>query len=189
MPHRNTVLLGATLAAPALTMTTLTAVAAELHVSIDIPRLAVATYHRPYVALWVETPEQKFVKNLSLWHQLKSKNDEGNKYLKDLRLWWRKSGRELSFPVDGVSGASRAPGTHALTFLPDAQTQGRTKTVGIADLPAGDYHLVVEAAREAGGREVLRVPFQWPPQAEQTVQAQGATELGALAVTLKPTAQ
>ena len=30
-----------------------------------------------------------------------------------------------------------------------------------------DYKLVVEAAREAGGREVVKVPLQWPPKSAQ----------------------
>jgi hypothetical protein len=53
-------------------------------------------------------------------------------------------------------------------------------------LPAGQYTLVAEAAREAGGREVVRVPFQWPPKAPQSAQAKGDHELGTVSVELKP---
>ena len=53
-------------------------------------------------------------------------------------------------------------------------------------LPAGQYNLVVEAAREVGGVEVLRAPFQWPPKARTTSSAKGSTELGAISVTAKP---
>ena len=49
------------------------AMAAELGVKIDIPRLNVAEYHRPYVAMWLERPDQSFVANLSVLYDLKKK--------------------------------------------------------------------------------------------------------------------
>jgi hypothetical protein len=45
---------------------------------------------------------------------------------------------------------------------------------------------VIEAAREDGGRELVRLPFQWPARPGQTVKAAGKTELGAIAATFKP---
>ncbi|MEG1054942.1 MAG: DUF2271 domain-containing protein, partial [Janthinobacterium sp.] len=53
-------------------------------------------------------------------------------------------------------------------------------------LPAGEYQVVVEAAREAGGRELVRVPFQWPLKSAQSVPAKGKEELGNVVVQLKP---
>jgi len=46
--------------------------------------------------------------------------------------------------------------------------------------------LLVEAAREVGGREILRIPFSWPPTQKVTAQAQGSSELGAINLTLIP---
>lgn len=152
--------------------------AAELVVDVEIPRLQVAEYHRPYVALWLEEPDKRHVANLAVWYDLKLKDNEGEKWLKDMREWWRRSGRSLQMPVDGVSGATRAVGTHQLTF-------DDTKTP-LKDLPAGDYRLVVEAAREVGGRELLRLPFTWPPQNAEKQQAQGESELGSVTVQLNP---
>lgn len=152
--------------------------AAELMVDVEIPRLQVAEYHRPYVALWLEEPDKRHVANLAVWYDLKLKDNEGEKWLKDMREWWRRSGRSLQMPVDGVSGATRAVGTHQLTF---DDTKAPLK-----DLPAGDYRLVVEAAREVGGRELLRLPFTWPPQNAEKQQAQGESELGTVTVQLNP---
>ena len=152
--------------------------AADLAVKVEIPRLTVAEYHRPYTALWIEKADQSFVANLSVWYDLKMKNNEGTKWLKDMRQWWRKSGRELQMPVDGLSGATRAPGEHTLTFA-----GGKSP---LDKLPAGEYAVVVEAAREVGGRELVRVPFTWPPTAAQSNQAKGEHELGAVSVAVKP---
>ncbi|MDF2900950.1 MAG: hypothetical protein K0Q62_1009 [Phenylobacterium sp.] len=149
------------------------ALAADLELSLEIPRLTVAEYHRPYVAVWIETPDKAAVKTLAVWYDVKLKNQEGQKWLKDMRQWWRRAGREMTLPADGVSAATRAPGKHQVVFKPGS-------------LPAGQYNLVVEAAREVGGVEVLRAPFQWPPKARTTSSAKGATELGAMSVTAKP---
>ncbi|WP_333587051.1 DUF2271 domain-containing protein [Phenylobacterium sp.] len=154
------------------------AAAAELNLTVEIPRLTVAEYHNPYVAIWVEQPDQTAVKTLAVWYDLKLKNQEGETWLKDLRQWWRRAGRAMDLPVDGVSGATRAPGRHQVTF-----TGGRAP---LGTLPAGSYNLVVEAAREVGGREMVRIPFQWPPKANAAGEAKGSTELGAVRLTLKP---
>ena len=87
------------------------ALAADLSVSVEIPKLTVAEYHRPYVAMWIERANQSVAANLAVWFDLKQKNNDGTKWLKDLRQWWRRSGRELAMPVDGLSGATRAAGS------------------------------------------------------------------------------
>jgi hypothetical protein len=42
-----------------------------------------------------------------------------------------------------------------------------------AKLAPGDYTLVVEAAREVGGRELVKIPFSWPAKAPQIGQGPG----------------
>src|SRR3546814_19075812 len=49
----------------------------------------------------------------------------------------------------------------------------------------GAYVLVIEAAREVGGRELLRIPFRWPAQAGAGGRAAGKTELGAVSLDRK----
>lgn len=151
--------------------------AAELTVKVGIPRLTVAEYHRPYVAVWLESGAGEAT-SLAVWYDKDKKNNEGTKWLKDLRQWWRKSGRELTPPLDGLSGATRPVGEHSLTFT---SQQAPLKT-----LPSGHYRLLVEAAREGGGRELLQIPLVWPPKQAQQLQAQGQSELGALLLDLKP---
>ncbi len=158
-------------------ITSAPAVAAVFDVSVEIPRLDVAEYHRPYVALWIERPDQSVAADLAVWYDTAMKDDEGETWLKDLRQWWRRSGRTQALPVDGVSGATRPVGMHEIDF--GANTK-------LAALPPGDYGLVIEAVREVGGRELQRIPFQWPPKQPQRLTAQGESELGALSLDLKP---
>lgn len=154
------------------------AFAASLDVAVEIPRLQVAEYHRPYVAIWVERPDQSHVADLAIWYDGKMANKEGEKWLKDMRQWWRRSGRSLEMPVDGISGATKAVGQHSLSFS--------EQDPAFKDLPPGEYRVVVEAAREVGGRELLRVPFQWPIQQAASTSVQGTSELGAVSLKLKP---
>ncbi len=154
-------------------------VAGDLNLTVEIPQLAVAEYHRPYVAIWLEKPDQTFAANLAVWYDIKPKEGEnGTTWLKDMRQWWRKSGRSLQMPVDGVSGATRPPGKHQVTFS--------GAKAPLSSLSPGSYQLVIEAAREVGGREILRIPFEWPAKAPDSKQVKGEHELGTVALTLKP---
>jgi hypothetical protein len=133
-------------------------------VSITIPQLKVAEYHRPYVAAWVEPAGGGAARTVFVWYDIKLKgNEPGTKWLADLRTWWRKGGRALKQPADGISGATRAPGTHKVA-LP-------------ADIKPGQYTLYVEAARETGGREILSLPLNIPAAGGSVG---GKSELGAI---------
>ncbi|HEY0332498.1 MAG TPA: DUF2271 domain-containing protein [Stenotrophomonas sp.] len=150
--------------------------AATLDVNVEIPKLNVAEYHRPYVAIWIEGADAQVARNLSVWYQSKNTAEgHGTKWLPDLRQWWRKSGRNVALPIDGVTGPTRPVGAHTLSFG-DAQLSG---------LSAGAYTLVVEAAREVGGRELVKVPFQWGGGAQQG-KSQGSTELGVVTLSVHP---
>jgi hypothetical protein len=151
------------------------AAAADLSLNVEIPNLPVAEYHRPYVAIWVEGPDQAIAANLAVWYQVRG---DHTKWLPDLRQWWRRGGRDLKVPVDGLTGATRPAGQHILKF--DAAAQP------LAGLAPGKYSLVVEAVREVGGREAVRIPFEWPIKTAKRASAQGSSELGAVALTLNP---
>ena len=145
-----------------------------MDVTVTIPRLKVAEYHKPYIAFWVEktgaTP-----KTVAVWYDHDMKANEGTKWLRDVRQWWRASGRSLTFPANGITGATRAPGTHKVSFT----------RAQLGALAPGQYTLLIEAAREVGGREVLRIPFTWPGKTGAGGRAVGTTELGAVSVSFR----
>ena len=172
VPLTVTLVVGTGLAAPAY--------AAELRVGVEIPQLNVAEYHRPYVAVWIEGADQKVAANLAVWYQQRGNSEgHGTKWLPDLRQWWRRSGRTLKLPVDGVSGPTKPAGTHTIAIS--------DRDPRLAGLAAGDYTLVVEAAREVGGRELLKVPFTWAPKPKaQNGSAKGGSELGTITLAVKP---
>ncbi|MBN7798078.1 DUF2271 domain-containing protein [Parahaliea mediterranea] len=162
------------LAAFALAGTT-AANAQSLSVDLEVPRLRVAEYHRPYIALWVAREDNSVAANLAVLYDVAMADEEGEKWLKDMRQWWRRTGRSLSLPVDGLSGATRGPGRHEFVFSDK-----------LADLQPGQYRLLVEAAREVGGREMLEIPFQWPPAQGSEQRVAGGQELGEVVLTLQP---
>lgn len=159
--------------------TAYTAAAAEMNLSIELPRMAVAEYHRPYVAAWIEREDRSIASHLLVWYELDQRGREsGEQWLKDLRQWWRRGGRGLEMPVDGISSATRAPGVHALSFGADS--------AALKALTPGHYRLQVEAAREVGGRELLSLEFDWPVDAGFTDKAQGESELGRIELKIAP---
>ncbi|MFZ1622205.1 DUF2271 domain-containing protein, partial [Dokdonella sp.] len=88
---------------------------AEVNVMVEIPRIDASEYHRPYVAVWVEDGGHEVVANLAVWYaQKETREGAGSKWLADLRQWWRRSGRDQTLPIDGVSGATRPVGQHQL---------------------------------------------------------------------------
>ncbi|MBK1883733.1 DUF2271 domain-containing protein [Luteolibacter pohnpeiensis] len=153
-----------------------TAFGGEVKLTIEIPQLDAAEYHRPYVAAWIEKPDRSVATDLTVWYD--AKNKKGTSWLKDLRQWWRKSGRSAELPIDGVSGPTRPVGKHELDLS--------DKAAAIAPLPDGEYTLVVEAAREVGGREMVRIPFKWDGKTAVDAADTGKTELGAVKFTIQP---
>jgi hypothetical protein len=151
------------------------AAAQTLDLTITIPKLNVAEYHRPYVAVWLEK-EGAAPRTIQVWYDVDKRGGEGTKWLRDIRQWWRAAGRGMTFPADGVSGATRAPGPQKVRLI-----GGRG---GMPALSPGNYTLVVEAAREVGGRELVRLPFAWNGNSAVAA-GRGSTELGGVSLTLK----
>jgi len=151
--------------------------AGEFKATIEIPRLNVAEYHRPYVAAWIETPDREVTANLALWYDLEMRDREGETWLKDLRQWWRKSGRSLDLPIDGLSRPTQPAGIHEVSVDMTGEP--------LSELAEGDYFLVVEAAREVGGRELLRLPFNWSKGKAVDVTMAGERELGTVSLKIE----
>lgn len=161
------------------------ALAASLQLNIELPAQQVSEYHRPYVAVWIERPDRSVAADLAAWYQIRDgkdaqtgKSEPGSKWLTELRQWWRRSGREQSLPIDGVSSATRPAGRHRLKF-PGSEPP-------LAGLSSGSYRLMIEVVREVGGREILSLPFSWPPAAPEHLAAQGGHEIGAVTLDLSP---
>ena len=152
--------------------------AADVNVKVQIPRIDVAEYHRPYIAVWIENPDQSLNSHLAVWYQTDPNKEDGTQWLKDLRQWWRRGGRELTVPVDGVTGATRPAGEHRIVI--------KGSDPRLAKLAAGQYAVVVEASREVGGREVVKIPFEWPAKQKHQATAAGKVELGTITLDIVP---
>jgi len=144
----------------------------EFAVEIELPRIAVAEYHRPYVAGWIEDASGKTVGHLLVWYDVKKKDAGGKKWLPDMKTWWRRGGRSLAVPANGITGATRAPGRNGAAVP--------AETSPFARMPAGQYAFLAEAAREGGGREVVKAPFAWKPGGTVSASASGTGELGTI---------
>jgi hypothetical protein len=160
-----------------ISLSAVNAHSASIDITLELPRLDAAEYHAPYVAIWLQSGTRE-VTNLALWYDLNMRNEKGLEWLKDLRQWWRRSGRNVSFPADGFTGATRTAGTYNLHFE-DSQ-------FAFSSLPAGEYTLNLEAVREVGGRELLSLPLRLPIIQTLDLSLKGESELGRVIVQLKP---
>ncbi|RYY28375.1 MAG: DUF2271 domain-containing protein [Sphingomonadales bacterium] len=153
--------------------------AQTLDLSLTIPKINAAEYHKPYVAIWLEKTGVP-TRTIAIWYDFDLNGSEGagTKWLRDVRQWWKASGRGIAFPADGITGATRAPGTHKLNL-----TGGRGS---MPQLLPGAFTLKIEAAREAGGRELISIPFTWDGKKVVSASAKGTGELGAVSLTIKP---
>ena len=109
--------------------------AKQLVVDFELPSFSTADYHKPYVAIWMESKDHK--ETFLLWHLTKRKED---KWLVDIRRWWRKLGR-YDQTSDAVTGATKGPGKYSKTF-----------TIKEAE----KFTLVFEVVREDGGRSLIK---------------------------------
>ncbi|MBQ4834052.1 DUF2271 domain-containing protein [Pseudoalteromonas sp. MMG010] len=124
-----------------------------LEIELTLPNLDVQPYHRPYVAVWLETPKRKHVTTITLWVQKAE-------WFKDLRQWWRKAGKK-AINFDGVSGATKRAGSYTINW------DGKDLN-GNAVKP-GKYLLNIEVVREEGGRDYSRVELDLTQSGKVTI--------------------
>jgi hypothetical protein len=152
------------------------ALAGNLRVEMEIPYQRATEYHFPYVAIWIERPDQTPVATLAVWSDRNLRGTERQRYLAELRTWWRVIGRE-PLSVDGFSGPTRAPGLNGVAILGSNPL--------LRDVPRGMYNVVIETAREEGAHELVRVPIQWGGWYGE-IKSKGESELGEITVTIYP---
>lgn len=140
--------------------------AEQLDIHIEIPLINTSPYHRPYVAIWLETAEREGLETIAVWH-------EQEEWLRDMRQWWRKLGRSKSPSYDAVTGATRKPDIYTVSWKSET-------------LSAGTYYLNFEAAREEGGRDYLRQAIHIGENKKQDFTLKGTKELGLIKISLTP---
>ena len=124
----------------------------ELLIQFEInrPEAEGGRYRRPYVAVWVENKEGFPVRNLELW--VSSGGSGPFQWLPDLKRWYRADrARRLvdkTSMIDAISRPTRPPGKYKVLW-DGKDDRGRP-------LPAGEYTVFIDAAREHGTYQSIR---------------------------------
>lgn len=141
-------------------------------VDYQIPEHEVADYRRPYLAIWMTDRNHEPLRQLLLL-------GESERWMQEVRTWWRRAGRADESAIDGIVRPTRRPGQYSLSW------DGRDdKGHGVK---AGDYILCVEAAREHGEREYLEIPLSVGKNGF-TLERRGTKEIGRVEVRFAPAA-
>jgi thiamine biosynthesis lipoprotein ApbE len=141
----------------------------ELTVNVEIPQTQGFGARRPYVAVWIEDNYRYPVRTLAVLY-------EKARWLNELRAWYRddrlralSEGTEI---LNSVTSATRSPGKYSFKW--DGQDNSGKL------VKAGKYTVMVEAAREHGGYNLVRKEMNFDGEpAEMQVPADG--ELGVVA--------
>ena len=139
----------------------------SVKIELTLPVTEGAMHYRPYVAVWVENEQGDVIKNLALW----SKEPD---WLKDMRRWWRKTGRYGGADIDAVSGATKRPGHYELVW-DSLDADGNA-------VPAGRYTVHLEAAREHGSRSWVHTEIELG-QGQKQYAIEASEELGPIQIT------
>ena len=124
----------------------------ELVVNFEInrPEAEGGRYRRPYVAVWVEDKDGNSVRTLTLWVSMGGAGPF--QWLPDLKRWYasdqerkRRGKKDLFFTI---SRPTRPPGKYKVIW------DGRDDQGNV--VPAGEYTIFVEAAREHGTYQSIR---------------------------------
>lgn len=135
--------------------------------TMTLPEFNIPNYHGPYVAVWLTNNRLEIVKHLAI-------RGNSERWLSELRTWWRKVGRMNSDLIDGFAGATRK--NHSLTLHWDGYNE--------AGKPEPDTLLVlhIEVAREEGGRDYIKVPLDLSAPWQDKIVITGTGEIGTIAL-------
>lgn len=142
----------------------------ELTVNVEIPQTQGFGARRPYVAVWIEDKDHYPVRTLAVLFEKARWLNELHAWYRDDRLRAMSEGNEI---LNSVTSATRAPGKYSFKW--DGKDNGGKL------VKDGTYTVLVEAAREHGGYNLVRKEINFsgaPVQAE--LPAGG--ELGAVAL-------
>jgi thiamine biosynthesis lipoprotein ApbE len=117
---------------------------------INLPEGEGRRYRRPYVAVWVEDPDGKLVRTISLWVSMGGAGPF--QWIPDLKRWYRAEQerkqiekKDLFFTL---ARPTRPPGKYRVVW-DGKDSQGKP-------VPAGEYTILIDAAREHGTYQNIR---------------------------------
>jgi thiamine biosynthesis lipoprotein len=143
----------------------------EFVVDYEIPQRDATNYRRPYLAIWIaEKGSSAPLRQLLLL-------GDSERWMQEVRTWWRRAGRQDESAIHGIVRPTRRPGTYSVAW------DGRDEHGH--GLPAGEYLLCIEAAREHGEREYLELPVRVGRESF-TLRHRGTREVGRVEVRFAP---
>lgn len=127
-------------------------------VELSLTNIASGEYKKPYTAIWVADSKNKPLRVLQVWR-------EKERWLKDLKHFWRRVLRQQTINVDELTGATRGPGKYTLHW-DGKDTFGN-------ELSADHYKVCAEVSREHGSHTAKCLQFRWPLTERTEIEVSG----------------
>lgn len=139
----------------------------DVMINFEIARIDNPRYRRPYVAVWVEDQDHFPVRTLALWFAKP-------RWLNELKQWYRDDQmRNMAEGTDltaTLSSATRVPGSYNLRW-DGKDNSGKP-------VKPGKYTVLIEAAREHGGYDLLKQEINFDGKTAAKYSLQGKQEVG-----------
>jgi len=141
-----------------------------LSVTYAIKNIVAKEYNRPYVAIWLTNDKREKVRDLLLL-------GTSTRWARENSRWWRsRTAIDHQLLLDGLARQTRRPGEYQINW--DGFDDNGTYAAH------GTYTLHIEASREKGSHDYLRVKFEHNAQStRQTITNQGSHEIGQFSLT------
>ncbi|MBW8748477.1 MAG: DUF2271 domain-containing protein [Acidobacteria bacterium] len=143
----------------------------DVMINFEIARIDSPRYRRPYVAVWVEDQDHFPVRTLALWFAKP-------RWLHELKQWYRDDQmRNMAEGTDltaTLSSATRVPGAYTLRWDGKDNSGKQVKP--------GKYTVLIEAAREHGGYDLLRQEINLDEKTPAKFSLKGKAEVGTATV-------
>ncbi len=143
----------------------------KMRVKYSVPEIDISDYEYPYIVAWVTDAENKPVKHLLML-------GDSPRWIEENYVHWRRVGRKQPAVIDHVARPTKPPGVYDIEW-DGVDDHGRP-------VEQGEYILHIEASREHGGHQYVKLPVNLSNTADVWTVDPGS-ELGKISIDFSKT--
>ncbi len=143
----------------------------KMRVKYRVPEIDISDYEYPYIVAWVTDTQNKPIKHLLML-------GDSPRWIEENYVHWRRVGRKQPAVIDHVARPTKPPGVYDIEW-DGVDDHGRP-------VEQGEYILHIEASREHGGHQYVKLPVNFSNKADVWSVDPGS-ELGEISIEFSET--